>query len=308
MLALLAVMAVLEGRIVVERMERRAVSVATSAAPTPRPAPWTPVALERIESPDACPPSPAYAPAALANTASLSAAAWSVFGRPETGWEIYAPLAAHEIGAVCAPDTEAFAAALAAWQGAHRLAPTGVMDPVTLKTMDVIWLRRRPFVLATAHGACPPPPSPDQLAWASPQEGYQTKPIQLRTEMLTAYRQMVADARVHTPALAQDHRLLTIFSGYRDPVDDAARCAVQLNCGTIARANCSAHRTGLAMDIFLGAAPGSRPESSDDANRLYQSRTAAYRWMVANAGRYGFVNYPFEPWHWEWTGDAGEAS
>jgi zinc D-Ala-D-Ala carboxypeptidase len=19
--------------------------------------------------------------------------------------------------------------------------------------------------------------------------------------------------------------------------------------------------------------------------------------------RFGFVNYPFEPWHWEWTGE-----
>ena len=34
------------------------------------------------------------------------------------------------------------------------------------------------------------------------------------------------------------------------------------------------------------------------------SRTAVYRWMVANAARFGFVNYPFEPWHWEWTGEA----
>jgi LAS superfamily LD-carboxypeptidase LdcB len=23
-----------------------------------------------------------------------------------------------------------------------------------------------------------------------------------------------------------------------------------------------------------------------------------------NAGRYGFVNYPYEPWHWEYVGDA----
>ena len=44
------------------------------------------------------------------------------------------------------------------------------------------------------------------------------------------------------------------------------------------------------------------PESSADPNRLFQSRSAAYRWLVANAARFGFVNYPFEPWHWEWTG------
>jgi LAS superfamily LD-carboxypeptidase LdcB len=34
------------------------------------------------------------------------------------------------------------------------------------------------------------------------------------------------------------------------------------------------------------------------------SGTPAYRWLVANAGRFGFVNYVFEPWHWEWTGEA----
>ena len=50
-------------------------------------------------------------------------------------------------------------------------------------------------------------------------------------------------------------------------------------------------------------APGYPPESSDDANRLYESRTPAYLWLVANAGRFGFVSYPFEPWHWEWTGE-----
>jgi LAS superfamily LD-carboxypeptidase LdcB len=58
------------------------------------------------------------------------------------------------------------------------------------------------------------------------------------------------------------------------------------------------------MDLDLGAASGFGPDSTDDANRLFISRGAAYRWMVANAGRFGFVNYPFEPWHWEWTGEA----
>jgi LAS superfamily LD-carboxypeptidase LdcB len=57
------------------------------------------------------------------------------------------------------------------------------------------------------------------------------------------------------------------------------------------------------VDIDLGAAPGSRIDSSDDANRLYLSRTPVYRWLVRNADRFGFVNYPFEPWHWEWTGE-----
>jgi hypothetical protein len=43
---------------------------------------------------------------------------------------------------------------------------------------------------------------------------------------------------------------------------------------------------------------------ADDAttdNRMLQTRTPAYRWMVANASRFGFVNYAFEPWHWEYV-------
>ena len=106
-----------------------------------------------------------------------------------------------------------------------------------------------------------------------------------------------------SPALAGDPRLFTIFSGFRSPDYDAARCAAQHNCNGIVRAACSPHRTGLAMDIFLGNAPGHAPDSTDDLNRLYLTRTSAYRWLVANAGRFGFVNYPFEPWHWEWTGE-----
>jgi D-alanyl-D-alanine carboxypeptidase len=267
---------------------------AASPAPAPTLAAAEPPAMT-------CAPAPAYAQAATANAASLQTAAWLVFGRPETGWEVYAPLAAQEVDTACAPDAPGFAAALAAWQRTHGLPSSGMMDAPTLKAMNLIWLRRRPFVAASAHGVCLPAPAPDQLASARPDEGYMTKPIQLRPAMLAAYRTLVAAARAEVPEAQADHRILTIFSGYRDPADDAARCAKDGDCGTVAKANCSAHRTGLAMDVFLGAAAGYPPESSADANRLFQSRSPAYRWLVANAARFGFVNYPFEPWHWEWT-------
>jgi D-alanyl-D-alanine carboxypeptidase len=262
------------------------------AAPTPSP-PMT----------RACRPAPAFAAAASQNAASLATAQWSAFGRRETGWEIYAPMTAHEIGTACPPDAPGFAKALGQWQATRGLSPIGVMDEPTLRALELVWLGRRPFVAATAHGACPPPPSADSLVQARPDEGYEGKAIQLRAGTLGAYRSMVAAARSEDPAIAADSRLLTIFSGYRDPTADALRCLMELNCGTSARANCSAHRTGLAMDMYLGAAPGYPPESSADPNRLYQSRSSAYHWLVANAERFGFVNYPFEPWHWEWTGE-----
>ena len=262
-----------------------------------RPAvPWPP-------APERCTADTAFASAATANAASLTGAAWSAFGRPEIGWEIYAPLTAREIGTQCAPDSPGFARALAAWQHGGQVGSGGVMDELTLVRLRAVWLARRPFVVAMAHG-CPPPPPADGLVWASTEEGFWGKPIQLRPATLAAYRAMVAAARGEAPEIAANHRLLTIFSGYRDPAADALACATTATCGTITRARCSAHRTGLAMDIYLGSAPGSPPELSADPNRLYESRSAAYRWMVVNASRFGFVNYPFEPWHWEWTGEA----
>ncbi len=251
-----------------------------------------------------CQTGESFAEAAGRNAASLDAAPLAPFGRPETGWDIYLPLIAREIGAECPPQSPGFAQALASFQGRHGLAASGVMDATTLAALKAVWMSRRPFVAATAHGACPAPPAPELMAWADPAEGYAAKPIQLRVRALDAYRNMVVAARGEDAAIAADHRLLTIFSGFREPDADAANCLAQGDCAEPARARCSAHRTGLAVDLYLGAAAGYRPESTADPNRLYQSRSPAFRWMAANASRFGFVNYPFEPWHWEWTGEA----
>lgn len=71
---------------------------------------------------------------------------------------------------------------------------------------------------------------------------------------------------------ARDPRALTIFSGFRDPDADAARCLAEGNCNGIVRATCSAHRTaphrtGLALDLWVGQAPGYGPDSSTDTTR-----------------------------------------
>ena len=274
---------------------------ATYASPTQA----APAARATLAAPPAgCQTNPRFDAAAGANATSAALAQWSVFGRPETGWQTYAPLIEHELGVVCPPQSQAFAAALASWQLAHRLPLSGAMDEATLRALDVAWLSRRPFVAASGAGNCPDPPPFASLAAAAPGEGYLGKPVQLRPAALAAYRRMVAAARTESPAVAADPKLLTLVSGYRDPAADAADCAAAGTCGTAARAGtCSAHRTGLAMDLYLGAAPGYDATSSADPNRLYQSSTPAYLWLVANASRFGFVNYPFEPWHWEWTGE-----
>jgi|SRR5947209_8186096 len=238
--------------------------------------------------------------AAASNAGSLGSLLWSPFKHVEVGWEIYGPLIAEEIGSLCAPASPGFAATLGLWQKAHGLPGTGVLDAATFLRITQIWEGRRPFVLASRK-VCPSPPA--QLADATPAESYGGKNVQLRPGALAAYRRLVAAARAQVPQLRQDPRLLTIFSGYRSPESDAARCASEQNCQGLVRATCSAHRTGLAVDLDLGSAPGFRPDSSADVNRLTISRSPAYRWLVANAAHFGFVNYPFEPWHWEWTGE-----
>jgi hypothetical protein len=236
--------------------------------------------------------------AAGANAQSRMTLAIAPFGVAETGWQFYEPLIARAIGSGCAGDSDGFAGSLRAWQAAHALAATGQVDAPTLSAMALGWLRRRPFVAAMRNG-CPPAPDPSRLAVAGSGEAFGGKVILARPAALAAYRRMVAAARRDGVAGAP---VLQIASAWRGPDEEAARCADD-SCGTAAKAHCSAHRTGLAFDFVLDAALGGQGFSTAPATRLALSRTRTYRWLVAHAGRFGFVNYPYEPWHWEWTGD-----
>jgi D-alanyl-D-alanine carboxypeptidase len=289
----------------------------TSCAPAPKPAPAVVNTLPAAPSPPSVAPPSAPPPAepsaacdagpsaaARANAASLSTLASAPFGRAEVGWETYAPLIAREIHTACAPDKPAFAAALAGWQSRAGLPPDGMISAAVFERMKTTIQLRRPFVRLSAQRVCPNAPAATALVTATAAEGYSGKLVQLRPGALAAWRQMAAAARADDAAIAADPRNLTIFSGFRSPADDAARCVREHNCNGVVRATCSAHRTGLAMDLYVGQAPGFPPDSSADANRLFMTRQPAYRWLVANADRFGFVPYPFEPWHWEWTGES----
>lgn len=271
------------------------------AAPPPVQPPWPvpPASTPTADCFDAT-----YSAAADANTASLRAMALNAFGRAETGWEIYAPRVAREIGSTCAPESSGFAKALAGWQSAKSPPADGIVTEPLLLAMKAAWQAERPVTAVRARGVCPAPPATSALDNGRAGEGYGGKTVQLRRGAFAAYRAMVAAARAETPEIAADPRNLTIFSAYRSPDYDAARCARDGNCNGIVRAVCSPHRTGLAMDIYVGEAPGYGPDSTADPNRLAQTKTPTYRWLLANAQRFGFVNYPFEPWHWEWTGEA----
>jgi LAS superfamily LD-carboxypeptidase LdcB len=92
-------------------------------------------------------------------------------------------------------------------------------------------------------------------------------------------------------------------SGFRSP---AGQIAVRIrNCGSssfaiyqmrssscrppTARPGSSQHERGLAIDFTQGG-------------RTLTRSSSGYRWLKANAHRFGMKNLPSEPWHWSTTG------
>lgn len=92
-------------------------------------------------------------------------------------------------------------------------------------------------------------------------------------------------------------------SGYRSPARQIE--LRRQNCGTsdydiyrkpaaqcsppTAPPGSSMHEQGLAIDF------------TENGRSLTRS-SPAYRWLQANAGKYGFRNLPSEPWHWSVNG------
>jgi D-alanyl-D-alanine carboxypeptidase len=99
---------------------------------------------------------------------------------------------------------------------------------------------------------------------------------------------------------------LVAISGFRSIARQEEIIREKLSAGqaigsileTVAAPGYSEHHTGRAIDIGL---PGEEPLTEDFGE------TDAYRWLEANAGKFGFVlSYPrgnphgiiYEPWHW----------
>jgi D-alanyl-D-alanine carboxypeptidase len=241
---------------------------------------------------------------ALGNAVSLYTLVWAPFGQAEQGWETYLPLIRQELATPCDAGSPGFAAALAEFQTRYHLPATGLFDPATFQVFKGLWQERRPFIMGRVTGGpCPDTPLLNQLGYLVAEEEHADRLTRLlRRDVLDAYRAMVTAARAEVPEMAADPELLQIFSGFRDPEADATRCAVERNCDGVRRATCSPHRTGTAVDLYVGQLLDLGVDSTLPASRLRMTRGATYRWLVRNAGRFGFVPYVYEPWHWEWVG------
>jgi hypothetical protein len=94
-------------------------------------------------------------------------------------------------------------------------------------------------------------------------------------------------------------KYLKIISSFRSrQYQDQLRKSAP-RAGRAALAVNSPHFTGRALDLYVGG----EPVSTKYGNRLIQTQTEVYRWLVKNAPKFGFRPYFYEPWHWEYVGD-----
>lgn len=241
---------------------------------------------------------PAFHKAAAKNAISLTHYKGPVYSVIETGWQTYVPQIQNSLDTACAPDSEGFAQEIASFQKNAGVQATGIVDRATLVAFRRRWQSARTLYNLAARSPCPFTGRND-LVRIAPEYDLGANDPRLAAEAYTAWKRM-RDAAVADGIIADTSDVLKIVAAYRSP--ERAAELKRRNPNSAAQGLCSVHISGFAVDLNVGHAPGFDPISSKPANRLWQSQQPVYRWLVANAGRFGFVNYVYEPWHWEYAG------
>ena len=103
----------------------------------------------------------------------------------------------------------------------------------------------------------------------------------MRPDVALAYDRMAV-------AAARDGHRLVVVSGFRTYDEQAALFAAHPNPKWVAPPGRSLHRLGTELDL---------------------GPVAAYGWLLRHAGDFGFLlRYPWEPWHYGFTGSPASAS
>ena len=284
----------------------KSLATATTAATTSAsaPAPNKPIVDARAEAAEKSAAMAKFAPAAEQNSRLKTSVVWNFGGKQQQGWQIYEPLIRESVKVENGAGDNEFAAGLSQWQKSNGLAPSGTLEEATFNRFVAAWQTHRLKQRTQA--------TPEELTEGAAADFYDPgRSAELRRierETYAAYKKMVAAAaadktlNLRTNAdgtLAAGERFLKIVSSHRSPEYQKQLRAASPNAGSAALAvNFSPHFTGRALDIYVGG----DPVSTEDANRLLQTNTPVYRWLVANAPQFGFCPYFYEPWHWEYVG------
>ena len=240
----------------------------------------------------ATPSAARYEFAAEQNAVLKTSLTWAFGGKKQRGWQLYQPLICHLIGVEETADAEEFAEALSRWQRRAGLESSGVLNQPTWTKMVAIWQSRRAY----DHSL----PVADRLLRVGGEEFFHPeRPEELRQverQTYQAYRKMMAAAAAELSLNAASENYLKIISAFRSPEYQRQLRRQSPRAGRAGLAVNSPHFTGRALDLYVGG----EPVSTRDGNRALQTQTRVYRWLVKNAGRFGFIPYFYEPWHWEY--------
>jgi len=264
--------------------------------------PVKPTSLVRPANPASANTAPALVAAAEKNAVLKNELNWTFGSKPQHGWYLYTLLIAQTLNNQNDAATTDFAAALGVWQKQMGLSSEGVLDEDSWMAMVAQWQNNRIQDRALAE--------PDQLLTAPSSDFFDPDRLvelrQVERNTYAAYKRMIAAAIAdptlklpHTASgeLAPDLKYFKIISAFRSrEYQDRLRREAP-NAGSAGLAVNSPHFTGRALDIYVGG----DPVDTRDSNRAVQVETPAYRWLVRNAGRFGFRPYFYEPWHWEYV-------
>jgi len=248
-----------------------------------------------------------------ANTKLRDELNWEFGGKPQHGWRLYTALVCQLVGAEgkhADVASRAFAERVARWQLENNLPTTGIIDQDTWYRVIAAWQAERLKEKVAA--------TPDRLILVAAGEWYDpTRDAELRkveTKTYAAYRKMltaaIADKSLQLVTtrtsdgkheLTFDEKRLKLISAFRSQeYQNQLRTRAGGNPSSAGLAKVSAHLTGHALDIYIAG----DPVDTNNANRSLQVNTSVYLWLVKNARKYGFVPYFYEPWHWEFIGNA----
>ena len=228
---------------------------------------------------------------------------WAFGGKAQRGWYLYESLIQKLIDTEASAETTEFAGAVALWQQARGIAPTGIIDSDTFKKMTETWQSER----LGRRGSY----ATEDVLYSAPisdfwDQGRDQARLKVERETYAAYKKMLAaaakdislDLKVTASGeLAPEEKFLRIVSGFRSREHQEALRKQSPNSGSAGLAVNSPHFTGHALDIYVGG----EPVTTKDFNRQIQVQTPVYKWLVKNAEKFGFYPYFYEPWHWEYV-------
>jgi hypothetical protein len=227
---------------------------------------------------------------------------WTFGGKEQRGWSLYDLLIGKTLDTQSLSDSGDFAGTLSAWQRRRGLSTSGVLDEDSLMAMIAEWQGDRLKDRTPAQ--------PDQLLIAPATDFYDPARLeelrQVERNTYAAYKQMIAAAiadpslkLAHTDKteLAATENFFKIISAFRSREYQEELRRKSPNAGSAGLAVNSPHFTGRALDLYVGG----DPVDTKDSNRAIQVNSPAYKWLVRNAGRFGFRPYFYEPWHWEYV-------